>query len=304
VKTISTEKEITANSHKISLSNLDKIFFPESGITKGEILEYYQRIWKYMKPFVVDRPIVMQRFPDGIKAEGFFQKKAADYFPYWIENVKVKHKKDQSVENYVLCNNQASLLYLANQGCLTFHAWLSQKGSLEVPDQIVFDFDPSDDDMEKVQEGAMALNAVFEKANLRTFPMTTGSRGIHVIIPISDAPDFDEVRNVARKIAQKVADENSEILTTKTNKEQRGNKVFLDYLRNSYGQTSVVPYSVRNIESAPVAAPMDWDELKNKRFDPERYHIKNIFQRLAQKPNPWKDIDDNPVHFSKIRELL
>lgn len=277
--------------HTVNLSNEDKVLFPGSGITKGELIRYYQDIAPAMLPLVRDRPVTMQRFPDGIGSGGFYQKEKPDYFPDWIEDTEVKKENGETLK-MVVANNAATLVYLANQACITPHTWLSRKDKIHYPDKMIFDLDPPGNDYRAVVKGAGALRQILEeKLSFRTFIMTTGSRGLHVVVPLNRKAEFDTVRAFAARICQDVAGKYEKDFTTEVRKDKRKGRLFLDYLRNAYAQTGVSPYAVRALENAPVATPLHWDELDDKKLHAKSFHIKNIFKRVEDTENPWKDFN-------------
>ncbi len=289
------------DSHLIEISNKDKILFPKSKIKKLDLINYYEKISKTMIPHIKDRPIVMHRFPDGIKDSGFYQKNVSDYFPKWISTIRLK-KEDGTVE-HVLCQNKSTLVYLANQACITPHIWLSKKGTIRKPDKLIFDLDPPDNDFGMVVHGAKSLKNLLEKIGLIPFVMTTGSRGLHVVVPLMPKTNYDKVRNFAKDVG-KFLEKTDDELTIQTRKNKRKGRLFIDYLRNSYAQSSVAPYSIRPIENAPVATPIDWNELQRKKMNSQYYNIKNIFKRLKRKPDPWKNIYSKSKSLSKARKKL
>lgn len=280
-----SSETITVGGQTIKLSNHDKVLFPESRLTKGDLVDYYQRIAEVALPYYRDRPLSMHRFPDGIGAEGFFQKDAPDHFPDWIERVKLE--KQNGTVNYVLANNAATLVYLANQGCITPHLSLARRDKPNHPDRLIFDLDPSDDDFSKLQDAAKNLKDLLDELDLASFVQTTGSRGLHVVVPLDRSVDFDTARGFARALAECLAERHAGALTIEQRKNKRGDRVFLDYLRNAYGQTAVAPYAVRAIEGGPVATPLRWDEVGAGDLDPQGYTMTNIFRRLAQIDDPW-----------------
>jgi bifunctional non-homologous end joining protein LigD len=233
--------------------------------------------------------VTMHRFPDGLSGENFFQKEVPDYFPDWIERVIVK-KEGGEIE-HLLCQNAATLVYMADQACLTPHIWLSRIDRQDKPDRLIFDLDPPDDSFESASRAAKYLKVILEDADLVPFLMTTGSRGLHVVIPLNRSEDFDTVRDYARKIAETLSERHPDHFTTEQRTDKRGNRVFLDYLRNAYAQTAVTPYAIRAKSGAPVATPVDWDELDHRSLHSRSYTIKNIFRRLGQKNDPWKNIN-------------
>jgi bifunctional non-homologous end joining protein LigD len=245
-----------------------------------------------MLPHLAGRPLSMHRFPDGVGGKSFFQKDAPDYFPGWIHTEEVP--KEGGTVNHVVCDDAATLVYLAGQAVLTPHVWLSRVDDLDHPDRMIFDLDPPGDDPERdaaqVRRAARRVRGALEDLGLPTFLMTTGSKGFHVVVPLARRETFDQVRGFARTLARRLAEGDPERLTVEPRKAKRAGRVFLDYLRNGYAQTTVAPYAVRPRPGAPVATPVDWDELDG--LDPRRYTVANLFRRLAQKEDPWAGIGD------------
>lgn len=293
------EKKIRVGNRSFPVSNLDKVFFPQSKITKGDLITYYSKISSKMLPLIKDRPLSLHRFPNGIKGDGFFQKNFSEYFPNWLGKVAIPTKGNKKME-MVICNNKATLLYLANQAVVTFHPWLSKKKKLDFPDRMIFDLDPSSKDFSIVIDGAKTLKKILESLHLEPFLMTTGSRGLHVVVPLKPTAEFDEVRSFAKQIAQLMVKEEPSKYTIEQRKNKRGKKVFIDYLRNGYGQTAVAPYSVRTIEGAPIAAPISWKEL-TAQLHSQKYNIKNIFRR---KSCPWSSISQSAAPLKKAHGKL
>jgi bifunctional non-homologous end joining protein LigD len=279
---------ITVDGREIELSNIDKVLFPKAGLTKGDLIEYYRRIAPVLLPHIEGRALSFQRFPDGIEAEGFFQKNASDYFPDWIARTRLA-KEDGSVE-HVLANDAATLVYLANQACITLHISLARAERPRHPDRLVIDLDPSDDDFALVKKVARWAGNLLDELELTPFVQTTGSRGLHVWVPLDGSADFDEVSRFAKDLAGLLEQRHPDEVTTEQRKNARGDRVFLDILRNAYGQTAVAPYAVRARPAASLATPLDWDELDEAGLAPDRYTIANIFRRLGQKHDPWADM--------------
>lgn len=266
--------------------------FP-NGITKAGLAHYYEGVAEYMLPFLRERPLVLQRFPEGIEEEGFYQKNASDYFPDWIEQVEVE--KQGGTVNHVVCNDVDTLLYLVNQGSVTFHAWLSRKDRLNNPDLLVFDLDPQGDgDFDIVRAGALNLRDLLGDLGLSCFVQTTGSRGLHVLVALDRSHDFDTVRAFARDVAERLAEQDPNRFTTEQRKSKRGGRVFIDTLRNSYAQTAVAPYSLRAKRGAPAATPLEWREVERGELRPDGYDIANVLRRLGQMEDPWKRLFERP----------
>jgi bifunctional non-homologous end joining protein LigD len=241
-----------------------------------------------MVPKIKGRPVTLQRFPDGIDSEGFFQKEASAYFPDWIDRAAIELKKG-GIQHQVMCDNEASLVYLASQAVITFHAMLSRNDRLLYPDRMVFDLDPPDDDFGLVVFAARTVKEKVEDLGFRAFVMTTGSRGLHVVIPLDRSADYATVHEYARRMAEMMAKDHSDRLTPDIVKERRKGRLFLDYMRNTFGQTHVAPYSVRPKKGAPVATPVTWEELDS--INSQSYNIRNVSERLKKKGDPWNDID-------------
>jgi bifunctional non-homologous end joining protein LigD len=274
----------------MKISHPDKIWFPKSKITKEEIIGYYQKVAGYFIKYCKNHLIVLLRYPNGIDQDFFYQKQVPDYFPALIKRKTILLKKGEE-QTLAIIADQKSLLYLVNQATLTFHSWLSNTKNVENPDKIVFDFDPADNDLKKLRFAVREMKKIIEHHNLVPFLMTTGSRGYHIVIPIKPKHDFDAVHDFAKKIAQELANKYPSIMTTNPILKERKGRIFIDYLRNSYGQTSVAAYSVRAIEKAPVATPIEWNELS--RVKPQQFNIKNIFKRLSTKGDVWLNFEKN-----------
>lgn len=258
-----------------------------------------------MLPHVRDRFVSMHRWPDGIEGDDFYQKNAPDYFPDWIRTETVE--KEGGTNRQVVIDDTATLVYLANQACVTPHIWLSRVGSPRHPDRMVFDFDPSDDweaAFDDVRWAARRLRAVLDDIGLSSRVMTSGSRGLHVYVALDAEADFDEVKELSRDVADLLGRRHPDRLTTEVRKKARVDRIFIDYLRNEYAQTTVAPYAVRARPGAPVATPLDWDELSASDMGPRRYNVDNIFRRLGRKSDPWGDLDEEAQGLGDARETL
>lgn len=296
-------EDLTLDTITVRLTHFDKVLFPGEGITKGDIAHYYARVAPVMLPHLRGRPLTMHRFPRGIDHEGFLHKEAPDYFPDWIERVEIRLRNGE-IQRQVVCEHAADMVYLANQNCITPHVWLSRRDSLENPDRMIFDLDPSEGASGLIPGTARELRRVLDLLGLPSFPMSTGSRGVHVIVPLDRSANFERARALATEVADMVAAGDPERLTTEQRIEKRGERLFLDISRNSYGQTGVAPYSIRALPGAPVAAPLEWKELEHGQFDPRRHTIHTIFHRLEQTGDPLADIDSHAVPLRTAEERL
>lgn len=245
----------------IEISHPDKILFPEMGIKKVDMVKYYERIADKMLPFLKDRPLTLHRFPSGINASGFYQKSTSDYFPDFIETIQIPTEEGENTQ--ILCNSKKSLIYLANQGTISFHIWLAKKDKLHKPDKVVFDLDPSDNTFDMVKKATQITGDFLRKQDKKPQLMTSGKHGFHVWYAQRRTKTFEELKPILKDMAEALATQHPDIFTTEIRKNKRDNKIFIDYLRNSYAQTSVCPYSLRANTFAGIATPISWDELPN-----------------------------------------
>lgn len=285
-------------------SNLDKVLFPEAGITKGELIAYYERMADLLLPHLAGRPLVMQRFPDGIEEEGFYQKQVGEHFPDWIPTVKIALRSEDRSQDLVVCDKQSTLAYLANQACITLHPWLSRIDRLDHPDLLIVDLDPPDGRFEPVRRAALQVRALLDDLDLPSFAKLTGSKGIHVVVSLDRSADFRTVRTFARAAMQLLAARHRDTLTTEQRKDKRHGRLYLDVDRNAYGQTAVAPYAVRPLPNAPVATPVDWTEVHREDLGPRDYTLQNIAHRLAQRDDPWSNLRQRAHALGPARERL
>ena len=271
----------------LKITHPGKVLFPDAGVTKEELVTYYERIASWMLPHVRGRPVAMERYPDGIDKPGFFQKDASPYFPDWIKTATVK--KAGGVVRHVICDDAATLVYLAGQACVTPHVWLSRIDKLTYPDQMVFDLDPSGGTFEIVKSTAASLKAVLDNLDLPAFVKTTGSRGLHVVVPLKRTEPFDAVRDFARELAAVVVSQAPRQRTLELVKSRRRGRVFVDTNRIAYAQTMAPAYAVRARRGAPVSLPLDWSELQEAGLRPDGATIRNVFDRLETTGDPWHD---------------
>ena len=270
--------------HTIEITHGNRIVFPEDGITKREMVEHYLRVAPFALPHLRGRPVSMQRVRDGIYGQVFFQKEVPRHFPQWIHRVTVP--KAGGAVTHVICDNAASLVYIANQGCITPHVWLSRVGALERPDRLIIDLDPGNGGVTDARFAARLAREVLVAAGLVPYIMATGSRGYHLVVPIKALVDFDTVRAISTGLARLIAAEAPDRLTSEFYKKKRHGRLFLDCNRNAWAQTAVPVYSIRPKPGAPVAVPIDWDELDD--IAPAAFNVRSLPARLSAVPDPWK----------------
>jgi bifunctional non-homologous end joining protein LigD len=288
---------------EVALSNRDKILFPDAGITKGDLINYYRAVADLMLPHIKDRALTLHRFPEGIDKEGFYQQNVSDYFPDWIARARLG--KGEAKTEHAVIKEAATLVYLANQAAIALHAWPARIDRPRHPDRMIFDLDPPDNEFAAVRFAARLLHRVLaEELDLSCFVMTTGSRGLHVVVPLDRSSDTDEMVGFARALAKHVAERAPDRLTTELRKNKRRGRLFLDTTRNAWGQTGIAPYSVRAKPGAPIATPLEWKEVDDSRLTSARYHIKNISRRLSQRGDPWRGINRHAAKLASRRKRL
>jgi len=291
----------TIDGHVITVTHPDKVMFPDDGITKGELVEYYQEIADRMVPHVRDRPLHMNRFPGGIGWSPIQQKRVPDSFPAWIKRATVDLQRGGTITHAVI-DNAAALVYLAQYNVVTVHVWLSCIEAPNQPDQVMFDLDPADADFGLVRRTALTLKASLEEMKLVPFVKTTGSRGLHVVAPITVGPTFEETHIFADAVSQRLAASDPEHLTTEFTKQKREGRLFLDVNRNAYAQTAVAPYSVRARRGAPIAVPITWTDVESDGLRPDGVGVRNISQWLRHHEDPWTSMEVSRRSLPPLKE--
>jgi bifunctional non-homologous end joining protein LigD len=286
---------------RVEISRPAKVLIPP-GISKADLAGYYEAVAPAMLALVARRPLNFERYPDGIDSHRIFQQHAAQHFPDWIARVEVPARKGK-VE-HVIARDAATLVYLAGQACITFHAWLSRSDRLTRPDRFVVDLDPSREDPESVRRAALIIGALLRELGLSPWAMTSGSRGYHLVVPLQRRLEFDAVREFARGFAELAAAREPRVFTVEQRKAKREGKILIDVLRNAYAHTSVAPYSVRARPDAPVATPLHWEELEDRRTHPQRWTLRSVPKRLEADGDPWERIARGATSLTQARKLL
>jgi bifunctional non-homologous end joining protein LigD len=273
----------------VEISHPDKLLFPDDGLTKADIADYYETVAEWMVPHVRDRPLSLMIFPNGVEREGFFQKNTPAHYPDWIRRVEAD-KRGGTVTHAVV-SNADTLVYLVGQNTITPHVWLSRADRLRQPDRLVFDLDPAPGaSFAAVRRAARNVGELLRETGLEPFAQVTGSKGIHVWTPLRRRATFEEVKPFARAAAELLAARYPEELTTEFRKAQRDGRILVDVMRNAYAQTAVPPYAVRPRPGAPVATPIAWEELSDSKLRADRWNVTNVLRRLRSNGDPWADI--------------
>jgi len=274
---------------KVEFTNLDKILYPELKITKGQIIEYYIKIAPKMLDILVNRPIVLTRFPNGISKEGFYEKDAPQGTPTWVKTFRKYSETAQREINYIVCNDLDTLIWLANLAALEIHMTLSQADPFEHPDLIVFDLDPKPPTgYDEAAEVAALLKEKLDLLGLKSYVKTSGKKGLHVLFPLIKSYTFRQTRDFVQRIGESLKKETDMIVTERSKTDTSG-KVYIDYVQNSHGRTMICPYSLRATPQATVSMPLRWDEVK-KGLNPEKF---NLFSVAKIEETPWKGMMEN-----------
>jgi bifunctional non-homologous end joining protein LigD len=288
---------------RAKISSPDKLLFPADGITKADLASYYERVSEWMLPHVRDRPLSLQHFPDGIERPGFFHKNVPKHYPDWVHRVEVA--KEGGIVVHAVATDSDTLPYLAGQNAITPHIWLSRADRVRQPDRMVVDLDPPPGAaFADVRRAAQRAGDLLREIGLEPFAQVTGSKGIHVWTPLTRRPDFEDVKEFSNAFAQLLAARHPDDLTTEFRKAKRAGRILVDVLRNRYAQTAVPPYAVRPRPGAPVATPIEWDELSDSKLRPDRWTLKTVLRRLGNKGDPWADIGAAAAAMSGAQKRL
>src|SRR5438309_6771323 len=289
---------------EIKFSNLEKVFWPDEGYTKGDLIAYYRAISPWVLPYLADRPLVLTRFPDGINGKSFFQKDAPEYAQAFVRTVTIWSEDSQRELDYFVCDNESSLLYIANMAAILLHVWSSRVETLEAPDWCILDLDPKDAPFTDVVTVAKAVQALCDDIGLPTGIKTSGSTGLHVLIPLGRQCTYEQSRTLGGLLARVIAAELPEIATVTRQVQKRDGKVYLDYVQNGHGRLLVAPYSVRPLPGAPVSTPLEWREV-TPTLDIRAFTIRTVPARMKQLKNDplWPVLDLEPDLMAALARL-
>lgn len=301
----SSQTSISIDGYSVPFSNLEKVYFPGSGYTKYDLIDYYIHISKYLLPYLKDRPQNLHRHPNGITGMDFYQKNIPEELVKpWMETAAVYSTANKENLNYLLCQNEATLLYLINLGCIEINPWNSRIAAIDYPDYAILDLDPSaENSFEEVIETALAVREVMDLWKIPGFCKTSGSSGIHILIPLGAGYTYNQARDFAKLICLEVQKKLPGLTTLERTKTKRKNKIYLDFLQNRKGQTLAAPYCVRPKEGAPVSAPLEWKEVKPG-LEIRDFTIRTMIQRLQKKGDLWRDLLKHPIDLRKILENI
>ena len=273
------------NGRTVTITHPERVLFPDDELTKADLAEYHHAVADVLVPHLADRPLMLQRFPEGIGANGFYQKEGGRGMPGWIRTVEVR--KEGGTVRHPVVDDSAALLALTNLSTVSLHRWPSRADRLDRPDLLVVDLDPSTDDFDEVRQAARWAREVLDELDLPAYLQVTGSRGIHVVAPLDRSAGTEAVAAFAHGIAYLLAVRHPDELTVEPRKAARGDRLYVDTARNGWAQTVVAPYSVRPRTGAPVAVPITWDELDDPDIRPDGWTITTVPARVADRGDAW-----------------
>ena len=269
----------------VPISHPEKVYWPEEGYTKGDLVAFYDAVFPKLEPWVADRLLSLERCPDGLAGECFYQKQAPAGLPPGTPTKAIRHAR--GVTRYVVGGKRETQLALANLGCIAVHVWGSRAAAPRKPDWVCFDLDPESGRFADAARAGLRVREALEELGLAGYAKTSGGRGLHVFVPIRSGPDADQVLAFAREVCRRLAVAHPDALTVEARIAKRRGRVYLDAARNGFAQTVVTPYSVRARPRAPVSTPLDWSEVKTS-LDPTKFHLGNFLRRL-ERSDPWTD---------------
>ncbi|MGE5543738.1 MAG: non-homologous end-joining DNA ligase [Bacillota bacterium] len=287
---VKSREIVKVQGQEVSISNLDKVFWEDEGYTKGHLINYYVQVFPYLVPHLAERPLVVTRYPSGASGKWFYQKNAPEGTPDWVNTYPWYSSHSDRYLNFVICDNLATMVWLANQACIELHPWMSRVGSLDRPDFVVFDLDPSEGATYKdVCDVAEVVRDVLRFLKLRFFLKTSGATGLHIFVPVINTYTYDELRDFVRRIAETVVSLVPDKATVVRKVKDRQGKVYVDYLQNIQGKTVCSTYSVRPHPGAPVSTPITWEEMRETRAGD--FNIITVPPRLNRKGDMFAGVN-------------
>ena len=299
-----SEQSITLNGQTLKLTNLNKLYWKKEGFRKGDMINYYLQIAPYILPYMIDRPQSLNRHPNGIEGGNFYQKDTKGKIPEWMQTHTDFSESTNTNVDYLVCSNEATLIYMANLGCIEMHPWHSRSQTWQRPDWCLIDLDPDkSNNFNQVIETAHVVKKVLDAIGATCCVKTSGSTGIHIYIPLGAKYDYDQSKQLAELVVTLVNQELPEITSMQRNPAKRKGKIYLDFLQNRETQTAAAPYSLRPKPGVPVSTPLDWSEVK-KGLTPVTYNAKNIFDRLRREGDLFKPVLGKGIQLEKVLAKL
>ncbi len=296
------DQEIIINGKQLKITNLNKVYFPSAlghEITKGEIIDYYRSISKILIPYLKNRPESLNRHPAGISQPGFYHKDMdVNQVPEWTRTEKIYSKSNDEYLDYLICDNEATLIYMANLGCIEINPWHSTVDEPDHPDYMIMDLDPGNIGFKEVVVTALKIREICEEVGIETYCKTSGATGLHIYIPLNKKYTYDEIKRFGESLATVVQKQLPRITSIERSVSKRSDKIYIDFLQNRKGQTIAAAYSVRPKPGATVSTPLEWDQV-NEKLDPKAFTIFTIHERLEKKGDLWKGVLGKGVSIEK-----
>lgn len=302
-RTLKGDVDVKVGGDHLQLTNLDKVFWPDEGYTKGDLIRYYYEVSKYILPYLKDRPLIMKRYPNGIGGS-FFHQHDVNEAPDYVRTAEIDVEEGHQVD-YIIGDNLQTLLYMANLGAIERHPWNSRVADLSHPDWFVFDLDPSNVEFEEVCDVALNTREILEGLGLQSYVKTSGSRGIHVYVPLKPVHTYEEVAGFAERVAELVVEASPDIATVERSlKKRKRRAIYVDHMQNARGKSVVAPYSVRPKPGATVSAPLEWKEVERKKITIQDFTIKNMLRRIESRGELFKPVLKTKPTLEKAFALL
>jgi bifunctional non-homologous end joining protein LigD len=298
----SASVRLEIGGRSLSLTNLEKVYWPEDGYTKGDMIAYYRDVAPLILPYLRDRPESLHRFPNGIASKSFYQKDI-EQPPSWLKTVRIESESKGESINFLVCQDEASLIYMANLGSIEIHPWNSRLETLDLPDYLVIDLDPQDQTFDEVIEVALTTRGILETAGAQSFVKTSGATGLHIFVPLAARYTYEQGRQFASLVAHLVHARHPGITSLERNPASRKGKMYLDAYQNRRGQTLAAPYSIRPVNGAQVSTPLDWEEVRPGLL-PSAFTIKSVRSRLDRVGDLWTGVLGAGIDMGKCLEAL
>lgn len=279
--TKATSSAWTLDRHTVPVSHLDKLYWPQDQISKGDLLAYYRDTAPVMLPYFAGRPVTLRTFPEGIDGDSFYQRDLPQHAPPWFRSIDYRVQSHGGTIQLPLIDDAAGLVWLANEGCIEFHLWSSRERNLNEPDQAVFDLDPGDEaTFDDVLKAALLLREELERQGLQGYPKTSGRHGLHVHVPLAPGHAYATVRSWVKEVAERLEETYGELIAVARGATHRGDRVTFDYAQNSIARTMAAPYTARAVAGATVAAPLRWQEIVAGDVRPGDFTMRTMARRL------------------------
>ena len=300
--------ELTVEDRKIQVSNLDKVLYPKAGFTKGQVIDYYIRVAPALLPHLKDRPLTMKRYPDGLEGEFFYEQNCPSHRPKWVQTAKVWSESNDRMMNYCVVQDLPTLVWAANLADLELHTSLSRKNNIERPTMMVFDLDPgAPADIVQCCQVSLWLRDLLGNMKLKSFPKTSGSKGLQVYVPLNTSVTYDQTKDLSRALAQHLQGEHVDLVTSNMSKAVRKGKVFVDWSQNDEHKTTICVYSLRAREEPTVSTPVGWDEvencLKKKKADLLKFRSDKVIARVEKRGDVFESVEKLKQKLPKKWEL-